>query len=92
MNILKNAIRKGDTTTHGGVVLEGLEQMPIFDKPLACMGHMVYCPKCQGTYPIVEGIGAMSMFGQPVAVEGHENRLRCRTDRQSGYVYDGGTG
>ena len=67
---MKKAIRKGDTTTHGGKVLEGSDNFPVMGEAAACMGHMVYCPKCNGTYPIIEGSGNMSIDDKFIAVEG----------------------
>ncbi len=67
---LKKLIRKGDTTTHGGIVIEGNTETCILGKEAACIGHMVYCPKCHGVYPIIEGVSGLSLFGDGVAVEG----------------------
>ena len=33
---------------------------------------MVACPKCEGTYPIVEGDPSCTINGTPVAFEGHK--------------------
>lgn len=46
-------ICKGDTTTHGGRVLEGSETVKIDDKPVAGVGHKVSCPQCKGVFPIL---------------------------------------
>jgi len=67
---LKKLIRKGDTTTHGGVVLEGIDMFPIMGEPASKIGHMVACPQCKGIYPIIEGVSGFSIFGEGVAVEG----------------------
>jgi uncharacterized Zn-binding protein involved in type VI secretion len=63
-------IRLGDTTSHGGTVLEGSLTDICMGKPIAYMGHKVWCPKCKGTFPIVEGISNMTVFGHGVAVAG----------------------
>lgn len=67
---LKSVIRKGDTTTHGGTVIEGIEDYLVYDKPIACKTHRVLCPLCKGTFPIVEGVESVPIQGKPVAVEG----------------------
>lgn len=39
-------------------------------KPIAYIGHKVSCPKCKGTYPIVEGAQTTSFYGKGVALAG----------------------
>lgn len=63
-------IRKGDPTDHGGTVLEGSLTDICHDKPIAYIGHKVYCPKCKGTYPIIEGVMTTTFYGKGVAVAG----------------------
>lgn len=67
---LKKVIRKNDTTSHGGTVLEGIEGYLIFDQPIACKGHMVSCPLCKETFPIIEGIEGQPIYDKFPAVEG----------------------
>ncbi|MGN4190181.1 PAAR domain-containing protein [Burkholderia gladioli] len=43
----------GDTTTHGGRVLEGSATATIDGKPVAGVGHKVLCPQCKGVFPIL---------------------------------------
>ncbi|MGF7191907.1 putative Zn-binding protein involved in type VI secretion [Robbsia andropogonis] len=45
-------ICKGDSTTHGGVVLEGSTSGTIHGRPIAGVGHLVSCPRCKGVFPI----------------------------------------
>ena len=86
---LKKLIRKGDTTTHGGIVIEGVSGTNIHGKEAACIGHMVYCPKCNGTYPIIEGAEGMPMFDKPVAVEGMHTACGAELiASQSSFVLD----
>ena len=40
--------------------------------PVACIGDMVSCPQCEGTYPIVEGDSEFKIMGIPVALDGHK--------------------
>lgn len=63
-------IRQGDTTSHGGTVLEGSPLDLCMGKPISYFGHKVYCPKCKGTFPIAEGVTTTSFYGQGVAVAG----------------------
>jgi len=63
-------IRQGDSTSHGGTVVEGSMADICHGKPIAYLGHKVYCPKCRGTYPIVEGVLTTSFYGKGVAVAG----------------------
>jgi uncharacterized Zn-binding protein involved in type VI secretion len=48
-------IRKGDTTSHGGTVLEGWEHTSLYGIPIAGLGHKVWCPQCKGNFPIADG-------------------------------------
>lgn len=68
--VLKSVIRKGDTTTHGGTVIEGIDDYLVYDKPIACKTHMVLCPLCKGTFPIIEGVETVPIRGKYPAVEG----------------------
>lgn len=63
-------IRKGDKTSHGGVVLEGLDECIIEGQPIACKGHQVSCPLCLGVYVIAEGVSNYSLGGRKPALEG----------------------
>ncbi|MDT4825694.1 PAAR domain-containing protein [Achromobacter agilis] len=55
-----SVIRKGDRTSHGGVVVTGDETVMIFGQPMARLGDRVTCPKCNGTHTIVEGAAGVS--------------------------------
>ena len=39
-------------------------------KPIAYIGHMTYCPKCKGSFAIVEGVTTTTFYGNGVALEG----------------------
>lgn len=52
---MRHVIRKGDSTTHGGIVVEGLANYKIMGREVSCKGHLVYCPLCKNHYPIMEG-------------------------------------
>lgn len=66
----KPVIRMGDPTTHGGLVSEGDESLLVDGKPIAGVGHIVYCPQCKGSFPIVQGMSKFSIMGKDVAVQG----------------------
>ena len=53
-------IRKGDKTSHGGVVITGDETVIIFGQPMARQEDRVTCPKCDGTHVIIEGVHDVS--------------------------------
>ena len=63
-------IRKGDPTSHGGVVLEGSMTDICMGQPIAFFGHKVHCPKCKGVFPIVEGVPTTTFYGKGVALAG----------------------
>ncbi|MDH0091216.1 polymorphic toxin type 44 domain-containing protein [Achromobacter mucicolens] len=63
-------IRVGDSTSHGGTVVEGFPFYNLFGQPAAGLGHMVFCPQCKGTFPIVEGVSSFSIDEGFVAIEG----------------------
>lgn len=63
-------IRLGDSTTHGGTVIEAFSQTDLNGKPMAGVGHKVVCPLCKGTYPIAEGSVLLDVGGIPVALHG----------------------
>lgn len=63
-------IRQGDSTSHGGTVLEGSMADICHGKPIAYLGHKVHCPKCKGDFLIVEGVMTTTFYGKGVAVAG----------------------
>lgn len=63
-------IRKGDPTDHGGKVLEGSLTDICHGKPIAYTGHKVFCPRCKGTFPIIEGVLTTTFYGKGVAIAG----------------------
>lgn len=70
LNMAGEIIRKGDPTSHNGVVLEGSVTDICMGKPIAYIGHKVQCPKCKGTFPIVEGAPTTTFYGKGVALAG----------------------
>ncbi|MCA3798688.1 MAG: PAAR domain-containing protein [Burkholderia sp.] len=66
---MKPIVRRGDSTNHGGTVLEGFSGADFGGRPAAGVGHMVSCPKCGGAFPIVQGSGTYSIEGRAVALD-----------------------
>ncbi|MWL90369.1 PAAR domain-containing protein [Cupriavidus sp. SW-Y-13] len=66
----ENIICQGDSTDHGGVVLEGFSNTDLDGRKIAGRGHMVSCPKCRGVFPIVEGNQQYTVDETPVALHG----------------------
>ncbi|MBU9176931.1 PAAR domain-containing protein [Burkholderia gladioli] len=63
----------GDTTTHGGRVLEGSATAAIDGKPIAGVGHKVLCPQCRGVFPILPTTGRRyphQIAGRDTAIQG----------------------
>lgn len=63
-------IRMGDKTSHGGTVIEGSALDICMGKPIAFVGHKVFCPLCKGAFPIIEGATNVSFYGKGVALAG----------------------
>ncbi|MDR2821296.1 MAG: PAAR domain-containing protein [Desulfovibrio sp.] len=68
----RGVIRLGDVTTHGGKVISVAHTPTDMGIPMACVGDMVECPKCNGVFPIVEGDAECKIMGVPVAFDGHK--------------------
>lgn len=67
----KQIIRLGDSTSHGGKVIEASSQTDSLQKPLARLGDKVSCPiPGHGTCPIVSGDMTFIVDGKPVARAG----------------------
>lgn len=67
-------ICEGDTTSHGGKVIEGSPTDKIDGRCIAGVGHMVSCPRCKGVFPILPDLLGRRyphrMNGRDTAVEG----------------------
>lgn len=64
-------IRKGDSTSHGGTVIEGHAMGILFGREIALVGHLVVCKQCKGAFPILPDAGRRHTFmDKETAVEG----------------------
>lgn len=70
----RSIICVGDATSHGGRVLEGNSTATLEGRPIAGVGHMVACPQCKGTFPILPDLLGRryphAIDGRNTAVEG----------------------
>jgi uncharacterized Zn-binding protein involved in type VI secretion len=66
----RGVIRLGDSTDHGGEVISVSRTFTDMGKPVACVGDMVQCPKCKGTFPIAQGDSNKTHMGLPMAFHG----------------------
>jgi uncharacterized Zn-binding protein involved in type VI secretion len=68
---MRNVIRLGDPTTHGGVVLTASSTTRYMGRPVARMGDLVTCPiKGHTQCVIAEGDPEWVVDGQRVALDG----------------------
>lgn len=67
---MPDIIRLGDSTSHGGKVLEAFSQTNLNGRPTAGVGHKVACPLCKGVFPIIEGSALLDVDGIAVALHG----------------------
>ncbi len=67
---MQDIIREGDTTDHGGVVMQGFANTDLNGRKIAGLGHLVSCPKCKGIFPIAEGSSSYDVNGTPAALHG----------------------
>lgn len=66
----KAIIREGDTTSHGGTVLEAFAGFSVYGKNAVGVGHRGYCPQCKCDFVIIAGAANYTFMGEDVAVEG----------------------
>ncbi|MCR0998773.1 PAAR domain-containing protein [Serratia rubidaea] len=69
-------IRIGDSTTHGGTVMEGSVGVRFMGKEVACLGDKVSCPVHGITY-ISEGDVGSRINGKSLALHGHRCGCGC---------------
>lgn len=62
---MKDAIRLGDSTTHGGKVLEAFSRTDLNGKPIAGVGHKVSCPLCKGFFRLPRAVAPTPSMACP---------------------------
>ncbi|MBB4866989.1 putative Zn-binding protein involved in type VI secretion [Pseudomonas nitritireducens] len=67
---MQEIIRLGDSTSHGGTVIQAFGQTNLNGKPMAGVGHQVVCPLCKGVFPIAQGSALLDVDGIAVALHG----------------------
>ena len=67
---MRPIIRLGDTTDHGGKVIDAIPHTSLNGKPMAGKGNLVFCHLCKGEFPINEGSDTYRVNGVPVALDG----------------------
>ncbi|WP_175731389.1 PAAR domain-containing protein [Burkholderia ambifaria] len=92
----RRAVRNGDPTTTGGVVIAVTSTMSHHGKRVAVDGDKATCGNCEGAFPIVGGAQHMIHHGRCVALEGDtvlcpcgKNRLIAGSDSTIFYGNDG---
>lgn len=75
---MRNVIRLGDPTSHGGTVITASSQTIIKGKQVARVGDLVACPiPGHGVNPIIEGDANFIDEGKSVALQGHKSACGC---------------
>lgn len=86
---MKNVIRVGDPTSHGGKVESGAEKFMVDGLPVARVGDSCSCPKSgHDKCTIAEGDPNFVIEGRAVAFEGH--KTTCGATLQSTSTNFGG--
>ena len=75
-------ILKGDKTSHGGEVITASKTRTYEGIGVARKGDLARCPKCHGTFEIIEGSSASTDRGIPIALHGH--KLECGAELIAG--------
>lgn len=70
----REVARLGDTTDHGGRIIDAAPDLKHMGIRVALNGHPVECPKCGGVYPII-ATGKRTHRGVRVAFIG--DRTAC---------------
>lgn len=77
----RRAVRNGDPTTTGGVVIAVTSTMFNHGKQVALDGDKATCGNCEGAFPIVGGAHRMIHHGRCVALEGDAILCPCGKNR-----------
>ena len=68
---------KGDKTTTGGVILEGLDHHTVHGIPVAREGYKVRCPTCKQTGVITPDAGMAGTKINGIAYPVHGSSVTC---------------
>ncbi|MCW5118012.1 PAAR domain-containing protein [Burkholderia cenocepacia] len=92
----RRAVRNGDPTTTGGVVIAVTSTMFNHGKQVAVDGDKATCGNCDGAFPIVGGAQRMTHRGRCVALEGDAVLCPCGQNRliagSGSTIFYGGSG
>ncbi|WP_311771960.1 PAAR domain-containing protein [Burkholderia sp. Bp9031] len=77
MIMSRRAIRNGDATTTGGIVIAGTASIFVNNKHIALDGDKATCGNCEGTFPIAGSATSVVGRGRAVAVEGDAVLCPC---------------
>jgi uncharacterized Zn-binding protein involved in type VI secretion len=87
---LKNVIRVGDFTSHGGIVETGATNFSVDDRPVARVGDRCTCPiNGHQDCTIAEGDPNFTIEGRAVAFDGH--KTTCGATLRSSATNFGGS-
>lgn len=93
----RRAVRNGDPTTTGGIVIAGASNMFSNNKHVALDGDKATCGNCDGVFPIAGSAVRMICHGRCIALEGDavlcpcgKNLLIAGSDSTIFYGDDGG--
>ncbi|MDR0240634.1 MAG: PAAR domain-containing protein [Burkholderia sp.] len=73
----RRAIRNGDATTTGGIVVAGTASIFVNNKHIALDGDKATCGNCEGIFPIAGSAVSVVGGGRAVAVEGDAVLCPC---------------
>jgi uncharacterized Zn-binding protein involved in type VI secretion len=73
----RRAIRNGDPTTTGGIVIAGTASIFVNNKHIALDGDKATCGNCEGKFPIAGSAVSVVGRGRAVAVEGDAVLCPC---------------
>ncbi|WP_081062227.1 PAAR domain-containing protein [Burkholderia cepacia] len=73
----RRAIRNGDATTTGGIVIASTASIFVDDKHIALDGDQATCGNCEGKFPIAGSAVSVVGNGRAVAVEGDAVLCPC---------------
>lgn len=75
----------GDTTTHGGVLLDGIPNFTYNNRNKAvCVGHKFWCPKCFCWSQFVEGFHGFTIDGKARVLHGYRASCGAKAIHQVG--------